>query len=137
MDEVYIIISADNKEFEKEGDCVPEDCLQFMGPGDLLNKTYSDFLEEVYIDSDPKDARRTYNAIGEIFNNTDTSLSFGVDLYNRNTGMKESKELDEIIIETAGSSIYTDEYSIKGRKRSVKALEMYLTTTEFGGSDGS
>lgn len=137
MDEVYVIISADNEAFKKEGDKVPEECLQFMGPGDLLNKTYSDFLEEVYVNSNPKDARRTYDAIGDVFNNDDTSLSFGVDLYNRNTGESESKELDDIIIETAGGCIYTDEYEIKGRKRSVKALEMYITTTEFGGNDDS
>lgn len=137
MDELYVIISGKNSVFEKKDGKVPEDCLQFMGPGDSLNKTYGEFLEEVYINSDPGTARRTYEAIGDVFNNTDTSLSFGVELYNRTTGESETKELDEIIMETAGGCIYTDEYNIKGRNRSVKALEMYITTTEFGGNDDS
>lgn len=136
MDELYVIISASDI-FEKKDDKVPEECLQFMGPGDSLNKTYAEFLEEVYINSDPGTARRTYEAIGEIFNNTDSSLTYGVELHNRTTGEHERKELDEIIMETAGGCIYTDEYNIKGRNRSVKALEMYITTTEFGGNDDS
>jgi len=135
MDELYVAISAKST-FEKDENKIPEDSLKFVAGKNLIEKTYEDFLQEVYVSSQPGNAPSTYDLIGEIFSGRN-DVNYTVSLFNRNTGTSETKSLDDVIIETAGNSIYTAKHDIRGRERSLKTLEIYVNSEGVGGYDDS
>ena len=135
MDELYVTISAQSI-LETDESKIPEDSLKFVAGRNMIEKTYEDFLQEVYVSSQSENAPSTYDLIGEMFSGRN-DVEYHVSLFNRNTMNSEKKNLDDVILETAGNSIYTATHNIRGRERSLKTLEIYVSSEGIGGNDAS
>ncbi len=135
MDELYIIVSTQTI-LELDESKVPKDSLRFLADKSLVEKTYEDFLQEIYVSSNSESAPKTYDLIGEMFE-ARNDIEYTVSLFNRPAGNYEHKNLDEVIIETAGNCIYTGKHDIRGRERSLKTLEIYVDSKGIGGNDAS